>query len=286
MKLSLSARIAESFHSKTEASLSIDVLIDLARSLGYDALCMRASQAGVHSTPEHVDEVVSKIAASGIGTSGIGTSELAVSMVTADFAVPRNDETGPGSLRAITPSLDLAERFGADFIRVCMKEEGDIAHAQRAADEARERGIRLAHQSHFGSLFETVDGAIDVLNRIDRENFGLIYEPANWMLCGQDEVAAIRRVAPWIFNVYVQNHIVRDAPATDSVETWTRGRVELDHIGIWDEGGVDAEGVFRELRAIGYDGYVTAHQAFEGVMDAAEAARRTMEFLTPRTRGA
>ena len=67
-----------------------------------------------------------------------------------------------------------------------MKVEADIPWAQRAADEAAERGIRLAHQSHTQSLFETVEGSIDVLKRVGRQNFGIIYEPANLDLCGQD----------------------------------------------------------------------------------------------------
>jgi len=148
MKMSLSVRVAEAFHNKEESAKTIDELIALARSCGYDALCMRASQAGVHSPADRVNEIAAKIRSAG----------LAVSMITGDFEVPGNNEQGPMCLRGITPHLDLAERFGADLIRVCMKKEDDIVWAQRASDEARERGIRLAHQSHCASLFETVDG--------------------------------------------------------------------------------------------------------------------------------
>ena len=33
---------------------------------------------------------------------------------------------------------------------------------------------------------ETVERIVDTLQKIDRSNFGLIYEPANLQLCGQD----------------------------------------------------------------------------------------------------
>ena len=46
---------------------------------------------------------------------------LFVSMVTADFDVPLNNQQGPNSLREIGPSLDVAEDFGCDLIRICMK---------------------------------------------------------------------------------------------------------------------------------------------------------------------
>ena len=269
VKLSMSARVAESFSNKTESSMTIDELIDVAKRNGYEALCMRASTAGVHSPKETVEEYAAKIRDAG----------LAVSMVTGDFAIPRNDDEGPGSLRNITPYLDLADAFGADLLRVCMKKEEDIEWAQRAADEAKERGMRLAHQSHDASLFETVDGSVDVLQRLGRQNFGLIYEPANWMIAeepyGRD---VIERVRPWIFNVYVQNHRLNPEGET-AVTTWKRGPVNVDHIGIWEQGGVDFEEVFAGLKTIGYAGYVTVHQAFEGVMTVDEAVRRSAEYL-------
>ena len=174
MKLSLSVRIAESFSDKTATTMRIDQLVTLAKSLGYQALCMRASQAGIHSPPERIRQIREEIDAAG----------LRVSMVTGDFAVPRNDEHGPDGLRNITPYLDLADALGADLIRVCMMVDEDIPRAQRAADEARERNIRLAHQSHCASLFETVDGSVRVLGAVDRANFGIIYEPAQLLILG------------------------------------------------------------------------------------------------------
>ena len=56
MKLSLSVRVAESFLDKKKATLTIDELIALAKDNGYEALCMRASQAGTHSEPETIRE--------------------------------------------------------------------------------------------------------------------------------------------------------------------------------------------------------------------------------------
>ena len=52
-----------------------------------------------------------------------------------------------------------------------MKKDEDIPWAQKASDEARERGIRLAHQAHCASLFETVEGALRVLKAVRRSNW-------------------------------------------------------------------------------------------------------------------
>jgi len=269
MKLSLSTRVAESFSDKTKTTMSFEDFVALAKKTGYEAICMRASQGGIQTPKDRLREMRRLVDAAG----------LKVSMVTGDFAVPANNDDGPRCLRNITPYLDLAETFGADLIRVCIKKEEDIAWAQRASDEAKERLVRLAHQSHDASLFETVDGSVEVLQKVGRPNFGIIYEPANWMISAQDYgPATIRRIQPWLMNVYVQNHLLTpDGKA--SVETWTKGRVKLDHIGLWEKGGVDFNKVFEGLRAIGYSGYVTVHQAFAEIMTPQEAAVKSYRYL-------
>ena len=273
MKLSLSVRVAESFFDKRNSEMTIDELIALASSLGYEALCMRASQVGTHTPAEQVAEVREKIDAAG----------LAVSMVTGDFAVPSNNEEGPMLLRNITPYLDLADALDSKLIRVCMKEEEDIGFAQKSADEAAERGIRLAHQSHCASLFETVDGSLDVLQAIDRPNFGIIYEPANWFIAGEDYgIDSIRRMKPYLFNFYIQNHLLTPDGVT-KIETWKKGSVPVDHIGVWETGGVDVDAVFDAMHEVGYEGYLTVHQAFGDVMPVEEAVRKSYEHLKPLT---
>ena len=269
MKLSLSVRVAESFGNKRVSAIPLDELAGLAAGAGYDALCMRASVVGVHSEPGSSEDVRRTVAAHG----------LTVSMVTADCAVPENSTEGPDSLRNITPSLDLAEALGAGLIRICMKKEEDIGHAQRAADEAHERGIRLAHQSHTRSLFETVEGSVAALQAVDRANFGIIYEPANLALCGEPYgEATLRAYQPWLFNVYLQNH-TPEPDGTFPMETWTRGEVMSTLRPLDAPGGIDFPAIFDALRAIHYDGYITMHQAFGGDMTPAEATRRTASFL-------
>lgn len=273
MKLALSVRVAEAFDSKEKSTMTVDELIRLAKSSGYRALCMRASHAGIHTPPATVKDMSRKIHHAG----------LVVSMVTGDFAVPSNDDHGPDGLRSITPYLDLAQAFGSDLISICMKKEEDITWARKASDEARERMMRLAHQSHCASLFETVEGSLRTLEAVGRPNFGIIYEPANWMIASQDYGGeTLRRLKPYLFNVYVQNHRLT-AQGQASVSTWSKGTVRLEHIGLWEKGGVDFEEVFAGLHAVEYRGFVTVHQAFAGVIPVEEAARKSYQYLKPLT---
>ena len=86
--------------------------------------------------------------------------------VTGDFPIPQNTDDGPDALRNITPYLDLAATLGVDLLRIAMKTEEDIEFAQRAADEAGERNMKLAHQCHNSSLFEEVDVSLEIIERV------------------------------------------------------------------------------------------------------------------------
>ena len=270
MSLSLSVRIAEA-PCKTKLHLPFDGLVALAAESGYSAICMRASAGGVqtpHNELRRMKDVVDQ-------------HGLVVSMVTADFNVPLNNENGPDSLRDIGPSLDVAEILGCNLIRVCIKKAEDIPFAQQAADEAAERGIRLAHQCHTSSLFEQVDQILASLAEIDRPNFGIIYEPANLMLCGQSYGAdTLERLRPHIMNVYIQNHRLNEQ-GEDWLPTYCLGEVRYDHVAVWEEGGLDTSSVFGGLKHIGYDGFFTIHQA-QGIQtldDASAFAVRCAEFV-------
>lgn len=254
--------------------MGLDTLAPLAAASGYSAVCMRASQVGVQSEPRAV-----RTAAEVLRRHG-----LSVSMVTGDFDIVYNNDAGPNCLRQIKPYLDLALTLNAPLIRVALKTEADIPWAQRAADKAAEHGLKLVHQCHTQSLFETVDGIERTLRSIGRPNFGLVYEPANLELCGQDyRHETISRLAPWIFNVYLQNQMLKPNGKV-TLPTWCRGSVAFDLIPITQPGGIDFTGVFEGLASIGYQDPVTVHQAQSENRPVSEAICGTAGHLTDLAR--
>lgn len=270
MQLSLSTRIAEGFLSKEVPTMTLDELCRTAAEAGYDGICMRASQVGVRSSADAIREAKQALDEHG----------LAVTMVTGDFDIVYNNDRGPDSLRNITPYLDLAEAFAAPLLRVCIRSEEDLRFAQAAADEAAERGLKLAHQCHADSLFETVDEIEANLRKIGRDNFGLIFEAGNLDECGQPYgPAVIKRLAPWIFNVYVQNQRCNPEGAV-TLTTRCRGPVSLDILPVQQPGGIDFAAVFEGLQNIGYDGVITVHQSAPADgSSSATAAQDAARFL-------
>lgn len=171
------------------------------------------------------------------------------------------------ALRNITPFLDLTERLGSDLIRIGMKADSDIHWAQKAADEAAERGIRLAHQSHTCTLFETIEKSVAVLKEVNRDNFGIIYEPANLLVCGQEYGATpLKAFEPWLMNVYLQNMWPHE-DGTQTIATWFNGPVPFDLVPFGDPRGLDFELIMNALSEMNYAGYVTVHHNVADGMD-------------------
>lgn len=261
MKLSLSVRIAEAA-CKTKLNIPFPQVAEIAAATGYSALCMRASVAGVHSSQAELEEIRGIVDQAG----------LVVSMVTADLDIPQNNDQAPQALRHIEPSLHVAEALGSQLVRVCLKNPDDIPYAQQACDLAAERGIQLVHQFHPACLFEELDKSIEVLKQIDRPHFGLIYEPASLLMCGQNYgTEVIREILPWLKNAYIQNLVItNDGP--DHLETWCLGDRPFRLLPYWDASGqgIDFAEVFAGLKAVNYQGFMTVHQA-EGIVTADDA---------------
>ena len=272
MRLSLSVRIAESESRKDRAAMPIGALAPLARAVGFEGLSMRASVVSVESPAGRAAEVRRLLDALG----------LAVSMVTGDVPLAANTPDAARILREPSPYLDLAEALRCDLVRVMIRSDEEVELARDLCGVAEARGIRVAHQTHWKTLFESVDGALDVVRRVDRPNFGVTYEPSNLLLCGDAHGrGAIERLAPHLFNVYFQNmRVVAGGPVVWN--TLTRGPVAAEYVPLDDRAGIDATEMVAALRDVGYDGWFTVHQPLQpgqSVEAAVRASHRALNAL-------
>jgi len=269
-KLSLSTRIAETKNSAPSPMKYADFLA-MTKAAGYDALCLRASQAGIQTPLEELYEMSRLTREAG----------LKVSMVSPDFAVPANTDKAPMCLHNIAPYLDVAQIFSCEMIRVGMKKEEDIPWAQRASDEARERKLKLVHHAEWHTLFATFEESMRTLKAINRQNFGFVHDECQWMVNTPDYrpeqmAEKMKRISPWIWNVYVKNQ-----PSVGS----NPNRAEIS---LFEKGGVDFDKMFDSLNAIHYRGYITLHSVAAPMGTPQEAAVKAHDFLkryTARTGG-
>ena len=261
----LSTRLAEPPGRKDAALLPLGEFARLARGLGYRGLSVRASQVTVESSAEEVEAA----------RRALDENDLAAVMVTGTVSLAANDDRATAPLRGIGPHLDLAERLGSRLVRVMLQREEDIAFAARAAAEAGERGMKLAHQTHIGTLCETVEATLEVVRKVGSPHFGITYEASNLLVCGSEwGREAVRRLAPHMVNVYLQNW--RPHAGGALTLQLNGGPIRADQIALEDTSGVDYGEVFDALREIEWGGYVTVHQSLMPGETVGGAARAHM----------
>jgi sugar phosphate isomerase/epimerase len=275
VKLSLSVRIAELQAQKDRAFMPIEQLAPAAREVGFQGLSMRASVVSVDSPPERVREVRALLDSLG----------LAVSMVTGDVPLAANTGDVARVLRDPLPYVRLAQAFDCDLIRVMIRTDDEVELLRAACDTVAEHGIRIAHQTHFFTLLETVDECLDILKRVDRPNFGITFEPANLLICGSEYGRrAVERLAPYLFNAYFQNmRITPDGPVV-----WRSRKggpeVRAEYAPVGDRTAIDVSELIAALRDVGYDGWFTVHQPLQPGQTVEEAIRESYAAVGPLVR--
>lgn len=273
MKVSLSVRVAESAKRKDIAMVPIEALAPQAAAAGFRALSLRASVVAVDSPSARV-EAVRRI---------LDEHALAASLVTGDVALAANTVDATMALRDIGPYLDLADALGARLVRVMAHDAADIARMRRAADTAAERGLIIAHQTHWGTLCETVEDTLQVVRAVSRANFAITIDPANLLACGSPvDAAAVARLAPYAVNVFFQN-LCLDRSSAVTFPSRHRGAVGVRYLPLHDASGIDLVGFLGALEEASYAGWFTVHQPLRegqtvaGAIDEAAWVRRAVE---------
>ena len=255
MKLALSGRL---FETSAGYTLDLEAFLKFARACGYDGVEIRYPQLPLETPSAKLDETAALLK-----TLGLAWSFGAVEGIAGEAAFER-----------AVRMLEVHRRCGCRFTRFTVSRPDDIAWAQRFADEAARRGLRLITQLHNGTLTDNVPHTLETLERIGRPNVGLAYEANHLRFDGNEQYAeAIRPLRDCIFSVSIQNF----RPAADADPAAMRVQVNgRDYLRALpgDPEGLDFPKIFRVLREVGFDGFATVMADVAPGMDPREVARR------------
>ncbi len=117
-----------------------------------------------------------------------------------------------GSFADFDSVTRLAVRLGAPRIRIWAGERGSngadsevwsavVRDSQRIAAIAGKQGVGLAFEYHGGTLTDTPESALQLLEHINRENVGTYWQPAVG-LSDQAALASLRQVLPHVAGVH------------------------------------------------------------------------------------
>ena len=259
IKLGLSGRIIETADGY---QVPVTEFIRFAAQIGYQCVELRPKgQVTAQTTDTEVAEIRAAL------------DETAVVCAFVTFSEPQTEASMP----ALARMCEITVALGCPSIRVSVSE---VSWVQRACEVAADRGLKLVSQTHTGTPLETVEGALATCEQIGRDNFGVAYEPGNFVLAGRDYgLPALQQLGDKLLSVSLQN--IKPVPEVEGEGIITyRGR-GFRRCKIGDPEGVDFEEVFEALHAVGYEGYATLIEPISDVMPNRELARFAFDKLSP-----
>jgi sugar phosphate isomerase/epimerase len=174
---------------------------------------------------------------------------------------------------------EVSRADGLRYAAECI--EGCLAHARPA-------GITLVLENHYKDNFWTypefaqqMDVFCELVDSIQGPNFGVNYDPSNTLLAGEDPLELLRRVKTRVVTMHASDRYLAEGTLEDlrREETAVGYARRLRH-GEIGRGLNDYDAIFRELKSVGFNGWISIEDGVEGI----DQLRRSAEFLRRKIR--
>ena len=141
------------------------------------------------------------------------------------------------------------------------------------ADHARQFGVTLILENHYKDDFwqypefaQMADVFLDLVGRIDAENFGVNYDPSNALLAGDDYLELLDAVIDRTVTMHASDRHLKSGTLEDlrAEEGGVEGYAKRLHHGEIGKGLIDYDAVFSRLSGAGFDGWISIEDGVEG----------------------
>jgi len=225
--------------------------------------------------------------------------ELLMPMLCAspDFTQP-DRATRHAEVERYKAMIDLVAFFDAPAPRTCrvlsgqrrpeVSEDDGVAMVieciERLLPYAAERGVTLALENHYKDNYWTYPEfaqALPVFRRIvdaiDSPHFGVNYDPSNAILAGEDPLEVLAVVKDRVVSMHASDRGLLPGYTLDDLRTQEEG---MGYAAILRHGEIgtglnDFPTIFRTLRNVGFDGWVSIEDGVNGL----DEIRRSVAFL-------
>ena len=173
---------------------------------------------------------------------------------------------------------DISRGFGAGDPRSYEDAIEILAPAVRAITRyAAERGVVTTTENH-GYFSQDSDRVEKLILAVNEPNFGALVDIGNFSCVDEENVSAVRRLAPYARHAHVKDFHCKPADAEHPGTGWFRSRGGNYLCGaILGQGDLSVRECITALSDGGYDGYLTLE--FEGPEDPLQAIAQGMENL-------
>lgn len=173
---------------------------------------------------------------------------------------------GAGQVRILVPRSD--EGSYPDLFR------STRCDLERAVTRAAELGVKILVELHHETITASASAAFRLLEGLDPARIGVIHDFGNLLIEGRERTrSAFELLGPYLAHIHVKNVV------------WLPGAIEPDGSVNWRHewaplrsGMGDVREYFRDLRTIGYDGWITCED-FSTEIPLAERTAANLAYL-------
>lgn len=191
--------------------------------------------------------------------------------------------------------IDMTYTLGGTYCRVLSgqkRPELTIEEGVKLAAEsiqeclpyAEERGITLILENHYKDDFweypefaQKMDVFNLLVNSIQHPFFGVNYDPSNTFLAGEDPLDLLFKVSSRVVTMHASDRYLKYG-TIDDLRNEEGGAVgyakRLSH-GEIGKGMNDYDAIFKELKRVGFDGWISIEDGVEGM----DQLARSVDFL-------
>jgi sugar phosphate isomerase/epimerase len=144
---------------------------------------------------------------------------------------------------------------------------------------AEKKGVILTMENHFKDNYwdypefaQRMDIFVEIVNKIDSSWFGVNYDPSNTLLANENPLELLERVKDRVVTMHASDR--RPKPGVEIGPEGITDYTQLIH-GEIGTGMNDFDEIFRILRSVGFDGWVSIEDGVNGI----EELKRSAHFL-------
>lgn len=198
-------------------------------------------------------------------------------MGTIDFGV--NEHTFPAQIDLLRRQIDAASELGVKIIRVFASHIHEryvddytfqriISNMRKACPLLDNTGVKLAIENHFG-VTSTVAAVLRILEGVNSSHIGVTFDPANFVVSGEDPVAAAQKLSKNILHVHLK----------DCIHTGTGKWLGYEYVEL-GKGTLNYAKILATLKRNGYSGVLALeYERAEDVVRGTMAARKHLQSL-------
>ena len=196
--------------------------------------------------------------------------------------------------------IRMSATLGAKFCRVLSgqrrpeltREQGlqNVVNSIEAClPEAETCGVTLIIENHYKDDFWTypefaqkMDVFCELVGRIQHPNFGVNFDPSNAFLAGDDPLELLRKVKHRVVTMHASYRYLIEGTLEDlrQEEGGAEGYAKRLRHGVIGRGLNDYDAIFRELRSVGFDSWISIEDGVDGI----EQLRESVAFLKQKLR--